>query len=92
MEFVKNNEYWSYQYPEWDNFMYEDIDDELSKLTQIEIKSFALLPEADVWIVLYKDEEFTIINDLVYGCEIRVHDEMNIPLAQSLVRYIAKNA
>lgn len=92
MDFVKINNYWTYQYPDWDNYIQEDIEDMLSDLDQLTIKSYMMIPEADVWIIIYKNEEFRIVNDLVYGCEIRVYDETNIALAQSLVRYIAKNS
>lgn len=88
MEFIKVHDYWSYQLPEWDNYEKEVIDAELSQLDFVLVIQSRMTPEADKWVIEYKEGQFTIVNDLIHGCEIRTHDEELLPLAKALIKYL----
>ncbi len=79
MEFLKQNDYWTYQIPEWDNYNREDID-------SIMVVGYLMAPEKDLWTIRYKKCEFIVANDLVYGCEIRATNEEDLPLMEELIK------
>lgn len=86
MEFLKINNYWTYQIPEWDNCEKDILEKILFKLDFISVAAYTMAPEADIWRIEYKDHTFKLVNDLVYGCEIRTDSEESLPMMQDLIQ------
>lgn len=86
MEFLKIKDYWTYQLPEWDNYYKEDIEDILNSMYSITILDYVMEGDVDVWTIRYKDCDFILVNDLVYGCEIRAPKEEDLPQMEQLIK------
>lgn len=86
MEFLKLNNYWTYQLPEWDNYEKKIIEKELEKVTELTDIVYTMIPEADVWNIEYDGCMFVLINDLIYGCEICTENKEDLPCLETLIR------
>ena len=86
MDFLKIKDCWTYQLPEWDNFLKEDIEEALSEVHSLTIEEFTLSPNSDMWRVLYLEREYYIVNDLVYGCEVRAMKQEDLSTMEQLIK------
>lgn len=86
MEFLKIKDYWTYQLPEWDNYNRDDIEDVLEDIESITVLDYAMEPDVDVWNIRFRNCDFILANDLVYGCEMRASKEEDLPVMEELIK------
>lgn len=86
MEFIKLANAWSYQLSEWDNLQKEDIEEALSDINGLVIEDYTMAPESDIWRLFYNGCEFRLVNDLVYGCDIRTTDQDDLSTMEKLIK------
>lgn len=86
MDFLKIKDFWTYQIPEWDNHEKDILEKILYKLNFISVEAYIMTPESDIWKIEYGDYIFRLVNDLIYGCEIRTDSEDALPALEELIK------